>query len=230
MKGLSSPSKLNRLMNKKIMLSVNIMIAIVAIASIALVTSFSDVQTTIADEGDEPLYKMADGTQVVITFEFREGSEQYIVPIFNQVSNFAATKNPTFNFEKTVGDTPLLHKAADMFRYWNMAKDTSAQHMYKEFTADVDIFQNGKHVRNLHYVECDIVDFETSTLSDKEEGYFGKGFAVVENVEVECHGYTPNSIDYEQMKSANGSGKAKTLSSLDLREQANVWNSHLRGQ
>ena len=206
------------------------MIAVIAIASIALVTSFSDVQTTIADEGEEPLYKMADGTQVIATFEFREGSEQYIIPVFNQEGNFDSIRNPTFSFEKTVGNTPLLHKAADMFRYWNMAKNTSAQHMYKEFTADIDIFQNGKHVRNLHYIECSIVDFETSTLYDKEEGYMGKGFAVVENVEVQCHGYTPNAIDFEQMTSANGYGKANTKSSLDLREEANVWNTHIRGQ
>jgi hypothetical protein len=206
------------------------MIAVVAIASVAMATNFSDVQTTIADEGEEPLYKMADGTQVIVTFEFREGTEQYVVPVFSQQGNFDAKINPTFTMQKTVGNTPYLHEAADVFRYWNMAGDASYQHMYKEFTANIDFFQEGKHIRNLNYDGCSIIAFETSTLFDKEEGYMGKGFAVVEDITVECQGYDPNAIDYDDMVAAQSGPKSKTISSLDLKEDTELWKKYIEGQ
>lgn len=208
------------------------MIAVVAIASIAMVTNFSDVQTTIADEGEEPLYNMADETTMLVTFEFREGTEQFSVPVFNQEGNFDAKRNPTFSVQKTVGDTPYLHQAADVYRYWNMAGDDSYQHMFKEFTASIDIFSAGKHVRNLTYDECSIIGFETSTLHDKEEGYISssKGFAVVEDIQVECHGYDPDAIDYEQMMEDKKGPKSNTISSLDLKEDTELWKQYIEGQ
>jgi len=53
---------------------------------------------------------------------------------------------------------------------------------------------------------------------DKEEGWFGKGFATVDLFTFTCSGYKPSNPLEEQY---NQHEEAKTTSSLDLKEKPN---------
>ena len=141
--------------------------------------------TVIADEKTQGLYKMADGIQIVGTFEFRNGVEVVNIPDFAQNDEFSTTTSPVFNFVKAVTDTPILHKAADTFWFYG-SRDVTYNHHYNDFEATIDIYQDGKHVRQFVYTDCKITGYMVDTLSDKEESYHGKGFAVVEKYEISC--------------------------------------------
>lgn len=210
-------------MNTKTLLSLNAMIAVVAVASIALITGVSEAPMVIADEEKaKGLYKMADSTQVVATFEFRDGVETVNIPDFSQDTDLTDTARPTFSFSKVVGDTPILHKATDVFQKF-MGRDASYPHHFNDFESTVDIYADGKHVRSFEYADCKINSYQINTLSDKEEGYTtSKGFAVVEEYTIECTGYTPHAIDYDTMIESHKT-KSNTLSSLDLLEQRAIW-------
>ena len=198
------------------------MIAVVAVASIALITGVSEAPMVIADEEKaKGLYKMADSTQVVATFEFRDGVETVNIPDFSQDTDLTDTSRPTFSFTKIVGDTPLLHEATDVFQKF-MGRDASYPHHFNDFESTVDIYHDGKHVRSFEYADCKINSYKVETLSDKEEAYNGKGFAVVEDYTVECTGYTPHAIDYDAMIESKTT-TTNTLSSLDLLEQRAIW-------
>jgi len=211
-------------MNTKTLLSLNAMIAIVAVASIAMISNISEAPMVTADEEKaKGLYKMADATQIVGTFEFRDGVETVNIPDFVQTTGFTDTSRPTFEFKKIVGDTPLLHEAADVFQKF-MSRDASYPHNFNDFEATIDIYHSGKHVRSLSYTDCKINDSVINTLEDKEEAYLGKGFAVIEEYEIECTGYIPHAIDYDTM--LNGyKTHSKQLSSMDLLEQKSVWEA-----
>lgn len=210
-------------MNTKTLLSLNVMIAVVAIASIALITGVSEAPMVIADEENtKGLYKMADATQVVATFEFRDGVETVNIPDFSQDTDLTDTSRPTYSFSKVVGDTPLLHEATDVFQKF-MGRDASYPHHFNDFESTVDVYADGKHVRAFEYSDCKINSYKIDTLSDKEEGYTtSKGFVVVESYTVECTGYEPHAIDYDTMV-AYKKTTSNTLSSLDLIEQRAIW-------
>ena len=215
-------------MNTKTILSMNALIAVIAIASIVMITGISEAPMIVADdEKAKGLYKMADSTQAVITLDFRDGVETINVPIFQQKTDLTDVNRPTFAFQKIVGDTPLLHKAADVFQKF-MGRDPSYPHHFNDFESTIDIYYDGKHVRSFEYVDCKINSYMVDTLFDKEEGYYGKtGFAIVEDYEIECTGYKPHAIDFETMMEENTPRTSGTVSSLDLLEQQSVWNAHL---
>ena len=217
-------------MNTKTILSMNALIAVVAIASIVMISGVTEAPMVVADEEKaQGLYKMADSTQVVATFDFRDGVETVSIPVFNQETDLTDVNRPTFTFQKIVGDTPLLHKATDVFQKF-MGRDPGYPHHFNDFETIVDIYHGGKHVRSFEYADCKINSYMIGTQFDKEEGYYGKtGFAIVEDYEVECTGYTPHAIDFETMieEEYTNHKTTTTISSLDLLEQKSVWNGQL---
>lgn len=76
--------------------------------------------------------------------------------------------------------------------------------------------QNGVPIRTFHYADCRITDYKVTTDYDKEEGWFGKGFATLDTFTFICAGYNP---DNPLEDSYNQHEKAKTTSSLDLKEK-----------
>ena len=214
-------------MNTKALLSLNAMIAIVAVASIAMISGVSEAPMVIADdEKAKGLYKMADGIQIVGTFDFRDGTEIVNIPDYSQTNEFTSTAGPSFEFVKAVTNTPILHKAADVFQIYQ-TRDSGYDHHYNNFEAIIDVYQEGKHIRSFQYTDCQIDQYKVDTLSDKEEAYNGKGFAVVEEYDVSCMGYKPYAMDFEQMMDDMTHKGSNQLSSLDLLEQKSVWEQHL---
>ena len=162
-------------------------------------------------------------------FTFREGEE--IVPIqqFTQTGGFAirslaapddarasSGKNgksiPSFTMEKVLGGTPYLYAAADQTQKYYV--NSAYEYPYKFFDVTVILSKGSNILRSFDYRDCQITNYAVTTRSDNEEGYAGKGFALVDQFSFECQGYTPQNPAMEQI---HPSEKAKTISSLDLR-------------
>jgi len=163
-------------------------------------------------------------------FSFRDGTE--IIPIqqFSQTGGFGTTtldatskpknsgndvtgrKIPSFTMEKIVGGTPYLYTAADQAQLY--AINSGFEHPYKFFDVEVLVASGGDVLRSFKYKDCQVVNYALITRADNEEGYTGKGFALVDQFSFECNGYTPMNPAMDVMKKVE---TAKTISSADLK-------------
>lgn len=81
------------------------------------------------------------------------------------------------------------------------------------------VASGGDVLRSFKYKDCQVTNYLLVTKSDNEEGYTGKGFAIVDQYSFECSGYTPMNPAMAEMKKI---ATAKTASSSDLRS-TDVW-------
>ena len=170
-------------------------------------------------------------------FQFKDGTEMMPIQQFTQTAGFGTTTvdipfghfsskavppddnlitqkaKPAFTLEKIASATPYLYKASDEAQKYQT--NDGFNYSYKFF--DVKIFltdANGKEFRTFDYSDCKVISYNVVTRSDNEEGYTGKGFAIVEQYSFECNGYIPNNPVMDTM---NTKDSAKTISSNDLK-------------
>lgn len=175
--------------------------SIVAALSIATITGFQ-VSGITAQEVQKNPYKTAEDIRTTLVFKFREGTELVPVQVFMQKSGFggntAFRNNPVFEIQKVPGDTPYLYEAADESQKYRGRG--GFEYQYKFFDVEVLLAKGGNVIRQFNYQDCTVVNYRVDTLSDKEEAYFGKGFAIIDQFEFECSGYKPNNPIYDKIK------------------------------
>lgn len=150
------------------------------------------------DFGQTP-YKFAEDARAIVTLEFNGGTEIIEFPIFESLSGFAEAddNNPSFHVEGIVSSHSLLDQAINQAR--NVGGITTAIH--DDFDARVEFTNNGNSVRGLDYSDCRVSSFFIETYFDKEEGYTGKrGFAIVEQIDFECSGISPQNPTYHKIQ------------------------------
>jgi len=189
-------------------------IATIAIISLIVIGLTNQNSETLAEETKDP-YPSANNVKIHTVMTFTQGVEESDgFQAFIQNKGFNPDKEtPQFQLIGVVDeDKRILYNAVD-YTYVRGASDT--EHDYAHF--DVDVYlQNGKPLRAFHYTDCRITDYKVFTDYDKEEGWFGKGFATVDSFTFTCSGYQPSNPLEEQY---NQHEKAKTTSSLDLKEK-----------
>jgi len=163
-------------------------------------------------------------------FKFRDATEASAFQQFTQTGGFGTTtvdatgrtKNdandhtgrtkPSFTLEKIAGGTPQLYEAADEAQKYIL--NSGLEFPYKFFDVTVYIAAGGDVVRSFEYRDCKVTNYVMATRSDNEEGYTGKGFAIVDQFAFECDGYTPLNPAMDKLQNVE---HAKTISSSDLK-------------
>ncbi len=187
---------------------------------VSVILLFGVTQGTIifAEEVDEIQYTKANDVAIHTVFAFREAVEESDgFQVYKQMSGFdRQTESPMFKLEGVIDfDRANLYEAADM-TYNRGVQDT--QHNYGQFDVDIYLHKDGVTMRHFKYTDCTVLDYEVTTLFDKEEGWTtSKGFAIIDEFEFQCSGYKPNNPLYELMKT-NGY-KVNSKSTLDLDER-----------
>lgn len=169
-----------------------------------------------AEEKEDP-YPAANDVKIHTVMTFKQGVEESDgFQVFIQNKGFNEEREtPQFQLIGVVdADKRLLYNTAD----YTFERGLSDQnHEYSNF--DVDVYlRNGIPLRTFHYSDCRVTDYKVFTDYDKEEGWFGKGFATLDSFAFTCNGYQPENI---LEKYYNQHEKAKTTSSLDLKEKPN---------
>lgn len=180
-------------------------IAVLAIASIALVVGLSQTQNTTAQSAPtgNNVYVFAEGVNPQATFVFRDATVTYDFQIFSQTQGFGNNgrgTSPEFTLTRIAGDTPYLYAAVDQAQ--ENGVDSALDFPYKEFDVRVDLMQAGEPVRVLNYERCNIVNYKVDTRTDNEEAYTtgGKtGFAVTDVYTIGCAGYNPDNPIFDAM-------------------------------
>ena len=194
-------------------------LSVIAVFAIISFVGFDQVADAIVVSIQPSKMVFVENIATTALFEFKDGTEMMPIQQFSQTSGFGSKSShsrqtPTFTMEKIVGATPLLYAAADE-AYANV----SGEYPTKDFTVTVFEAAGGDVYRSFEYKNCLITNYVVVTRSDNEEGYTGKGFAVVDQFTFECRGYEPlNPI----MDKINVVEKAKTISSSDLNKK-NQW-------
>ncbi len=188
-----------------------VLIATLIVTASLAIFSFEgySLNEIIAEEaGEDKGYKFAEDTLITGIFEFNGGSEISRFEVFTQKSGFQGREAYVFEMEKIVGDTPYLHKAADLsFFYRNSPGD---QQSNTEFDVKIVISQGSEQKRAFQYSDCYVNDYSVVTLFDKEEGWHGKGFAVVDKFEFQCQVMDLINPAYEEMTSNKDESNGKS--------------------
>ncbi len=197
-------------MTKKrtIVLTVAIVAAALAVFSFELFSINEIIAEKIADDMG---YLFAEDVSVTGEFSFFKGDAVYEFQSFTQKSGFKSRESYVFNLGKIVGDTPLLHHAADLSHEFR----NSPALLEDVATFDVKIIlaQDSEHKRAFSYTDCIVSDSHVQTAFDLEEGWFNKHFSVIDNFEIQCDAFTPLNPQYDDIIS--GKEKSSTESSKD---------------
>ena len=198
------------------------MLSVIAVFAIASFVGFKIVDTDAATMAVQPeKFVFVEKVSTTALFEFKDGTESMPIQQFTQTSGFGSKSShsrqtPTFTLEKIVGSTPYLYAAADE-AYANV----SGEYPTKDFAVTIFTAAGGDVYRSFEYKNCLVTNYVVATRSDNEEGYTGKGFAVVDQFTFECRGYEPHNPVMDKM---NISETAKTIGSSDLNKK-NQWGS-----
>jgi len=198
------------------------MLSVIAVFAIASFVGFKIVDTDAATMAVQPeKFVFVEKVSTTALFEFKDGTESMPIQQFTQTSGFGSKSShsrqtPTFTLEKIVGSTPYLYAAADE-AYANV----SGEYPTKDFAVTIFTAAGGDVYRSFEYKNCLVTNYVVATRSDNEEGYTGKGFAVVDQFTFECRGYEPHNPVMDKM---NIPETAKTIGSSDLNKK-NQWGS-----
>lgn len=202
-------------------------VSVIATLSVAAIMGFQ-LTEIIAEEVQKPQYTYAEGVEITGVFKFREGKELEPIQVFTQTKGFQRTDPFIFTIQKVVGNTPLLQKHADeafLFRNSEVQKQD-----WNPFDVDIILATGPSAKRVFTYTKCFVDDYNVNTLRDNEEGYFNKGFAVVENYVLECRSMQPHNPSLEEMMITPEDEKAHTTSTMDLKEPFPTWSDHFKYQ
>ncbi|MGI0041110.1 MAG: hypothetical protein ACRD94_04000 [Nitrosopumilaceae archaeon] len=198
-------------------------VSIITTLSVASIMGFQ-LTEIIAEEVKTPGYLTAEGVTITGDFKFRDGEELVSLQVFTQTKGFQRTDPFIFTIQKVVGNTTLLHKHADesfLFRNSEIQKQD-----WNPFDVDIIISQGGDLKRIFTYTKCFVDDYNVTTLRDNEEGYFNKGFAVVENYILECRSMQIHNPALKEMLTTLEGQKANTTSSTDLEKSIPTWRDY----
>ena len=189
-------------------------IATIIVISLIVIGLANQNNETLAEETKDP-YPSANDVKIHTVMTFNQGVEESDgFQVFIQNKGFNEEKEtPQFQLIGAVdGDRRMLYNTVD----YTFERGLSDQnHDYSSFGVDVYL-KNGKPLRAFHYSDCRATDYKVFTDYDKEEGWFGKGFATLDSFTFTCAGYQPINLLEEQY---NQHEKAKTTSSQDLKEK-----------
>jgi len=191
--------------------------------AVAMIMGFQFTEI-IAQEQAQTGFIYSGNVTITGVFKFREGEELVPLAVFTQTKGFQRAEPFIFTAQKITGDTPLLHKHADeafLFRNSEVQKQD-----WNPFDVDIIISNGGDLKRVFSYTKCFIDDYNVATLRDNEEGYMNKGFAVVENLILECRSMQPHSPSLEEMNTMSEDQKANTTSTMDLKESIKTWRDY----
>ena len=172
-----------------------VLIAIIVAVGFSL--SLSAHNHIIAQEIQNKGYLFAEDVSITAEFRFRGGTEVSQFEVFTQKSGFDRAEPFVFELQKIVGNTPRLHDAADLAFHHRSSTPTKLTE--SEFNVDVLISHNGELNRVFKYSRCFVSDYSVVTEYDKEEGWMGKGFAVLDRFEFQCSAYTPHNPALDKM-------------------------------
>jgi len=142
--------------------------------------------------------------------------------------NYAASNGaPMFTLEGVVNeDRAYLYEAAD--QAYLHGTSFRNDFPYSEMDIRIVLEKEGMPLREFQYDRCRVHDYQVETLFDKEEGWFGKGFATVDKFQFQCQGYRPLNPLMDLMYTHE---EADTISSLDLiaeQERLSEFRDNLR--
>ncbi len=183
---------------------------IIVTASLAIfsIGGYSLNEITAEEVGEDKGYKFAEDTLITGIFAFNGDPEISRFEVFTQKSGFQGREAYVFEMEKIVGDTPYLHKATDRsFLFRNSPSEIQDK---TEFDVEIVISQGSEQKRVFQYTDCYVSDYSVVTLFDKEEGWHGKGFAVVDKFEFQCQDMDLINPVYEEMTSNKDESNAKS--------------------
>lgn len=207
-------------------------LSVIAVFAVASFAGFEIPDTDAITAAVQPAkYVFVENISTTVEFKFRDGTETAPFQQFSQTGGFGTATlevaklaksgdssehtgraKPSFTLEKNVGGTPYLYEAADQAQ--KNILNSGLEYPYKFFDVTVYLAAGGDVLRSFEYRDCKITNYAATTRSDNEEGYTGKGFAVVDQFTFECDGYTPHNPAMDKM---NPTEKAKTISSGDLK-------------
>ena len=189
-------------------------ITILTILSLVVIGLVNQNNGVLAEEKKDP-FPSTNNVKIHTVMTFNQGTEESDgFQAFIQNKGFIREKEtPQFQLIGAVdGDKRMLYNAAD----YTFATGNSPQNR-NQLKFDIDVYvHNAIPLRTFHYTNCLISDYKVVTDYDKEEGFMGKGFATEDQFTFTCDGYQP---DNPLEKAYNQHEKAKTTSSLDLKEQ-----------
>ncbi len=193
---------------RKIVLTITIVTAAIAVFSFE---SFS-INEIIAEKiADDMGYKFAEDVSVTGEFSFFKGDAVYQFETFTQTSGFKSRETYAFVLQKIVGNTPLLHHAADLS--YEFRSSPSLLESVASFDVKIILSQGSEIKRAYSYTDCLVSDSKVVTAYDLEEGWFNKHFSVIDNFEIQCDAFTPLNPQYDEITSVQK--KSKTESSMD---------------
>ena len=140
-------------------------------------------------------YSLADGVYALATFEFDNGKEISMFPEFDQHDILDASR-PSLTLTGIVGDHPQLYEKVD--ENLDVSFTTGSNNFIELFGIDIKVIRNDATIRAFEYNDCRVVDYNIKTEEDNEQSYF-KEFALTNEFDFECHGYSPYNPLYENM-------------------------------
>ncbi len=167
-------------------------------------------------------YNMGTGPHVIATFDFDSGTEVIDFPEFYQ-GNLISKASPTFELVGVPSETPLLYGVVDDTR-WVGSTSTGVSSLVELFDVNLVLVYGDDVVRGFDYSKCRIVDYVVKTEHDLEESFY-KGFALTNEFDFECLGYTPYDPKYDALFEVI---KADTESSIDWQSnQRSSWGPNI---
>ena len=192
-------------------------VAVSVVATLAMASIFGfQLSEITAEETEDKEYKFGEGVSVTGNFKFREGTELYTFEVYEQKSGFARAEPFVFELQRIVGETPLLHKHADQSFLYRSSEVQKQD--YNPFDVDIILASSGDAKRVFKYTDCYVDDYNVETLFDKEEGWMGKGFVVIDIFEIECRNYAPHNPTYLKMTEITPPDRT-TKSSLEYKAE-----------
>lgn len=191
--------------------------AVSIIATLAVASIFGlQLSTITAEEDEDKGYKFSEGVSISGYFKFKQGDELVKFEVFNQEKGWKKADPYVFEVQKIVGETPLLHKHADLSQKYRNSVEQK-QKDFAEFDVDIILSSDSTTRRVFDYNGCFINSYFVKTDFDKEEGWMGKGFAVKDIFEIQCQSYEPINPTMEKIQLSYE--KAKSKSSLAYKEE-----------
>ena len=190
-------------------------------ATIAIVVSIAMVFGTNQDvvtAEEKEAYPSANNVKIKTTIRTVDGTENVDFQVYVQKEGYDRENDtPQFQLIGVVdGDRAYLYKIADTTYLRGKSDYQLSAYAYADI--DVSLVKDGITLRSFKYEDCHLSAYRVFTDYDKEEGWFGKGFATLDDFTFTCAGYQPQNILMDYMN-IEPESSVKTTSTMDLKEK-----------
>ena len=200
--------------------------AVSVIATLAVASIFGfQISSITAEEDEDKGYTFSESVKATAYFQFKQGDELVPFQVFDQTSGWEKGDPYIFEMKRIVGDdTPLLYKHADISqKYRNSIENKKTDR--NNFAVQIVLSNDGDLKRVFDYTECFVNTYMVETVFDKEEGWnTSKGFAILDNYEIQCQGYETNNPALEEIMDDYEKADAKSTMQY-LKEQRNLYGN-----